>query len=88
MSTRLLLLQSSSRILIINFFNRVFSVIVFAAMSIGQTSSFAPDFAKAKAATGRILKLLDTVPEIDIYSEAGDKPVSEILKCQKIDVGF
>lgn len=49
---------------------------VFAAMSIGQSSSFAPDFAKAKAATGRILTLLAKTPEIDIYNEAGEKPVS------------
>ncbi|XP_034163847.2 ATP-dependent translocase ABCB1 isoform X1 [Pangasianodon hypophthalmus] len=54
----------------------VFSVIVFAAMSIGQSSSFAPDFAKAKAATGRILDLLAKTPEIDIYNEAGDKPTN------------
>lgn len=57
-------------------YSRVFSVIVFAAMSIGQSSSFAPDFAKAKAATGRILDLLAKTPEIDIYNEAGEKPVS------------
>ncbi|XP_053483597.1 ATP-dependent translocase ABCB1 isoform X1 [Ictalurus furcatus] len=54
----------------------VFSVIVFAAMSIGQSSSFAPDFAKAKAAAGRILDLLGQTPEIDIYNEAGDKPTN------------
>ncbi|XP_057195494.1 ATP-dependent translocase ABCB1 [Triplophysa rosa] len=52
----------------------VFSVIVFAAMNIGQSSSFAPDFAKAKAAAARILKLLDKKPAIDIYDESGDKP--------------
>lgn len=62
-----------------NFPIRVFSVIVFAAMNIGQSSSFAPDFAKAKAAAGRILDLLAKTPEIDIYSEAGDKLVSEGL---------
>ncbi|XP_060726456.1 ATP-dependent translocase ABCB1-like [Tachysurus vachellii] len=66
----------------------VFSVIVFAAMSIGQTSSFAPDFAKGKAATGRILKLLDTVPEIDIYSEAGDKPTNFMGDIEFSDVHF
>ncbi|XP_036452536.1 ATP-dependent translocase ABCB1 isoform X2 [Colossoma macropomum] len=54
----------------------VFSVIVFAAMNIGQSSSFAPDFAKAKAAAGRILNLLDKTPEIDIYNEGGDKPTN------------
>uniref|UniRef100_A0A4W5N0D0 ABC-type xenobiotic transporter n=1 Tax=Hucho hucho TaxID=62062 RepID=A0A4W5N0D0_9TELE len=52
----------------------VFSVIIFAAMNIGESASFAPDFAKAKAAAGRILGLLDKKPEIDIYSEEGEKP--------------
>uniref|UniRef100_A0A672M1Q6 ATP-binding cassette sub-family B member 5 n=1 Tax=Sinocyclocheilus grahami TaxID=75366 RepID=A0A672M1Q6_SINGR len=54
----------------------VFSVIVFAAMNIGQSSSFAPDFAKAKVAAGRILLLLEKKPNIDIYDESGQRPVS------------
>ncbi|KAG1939964.1 ATP-dependent translocase ABCB1 [Pimephales promelas] len=54
----------------------VFSVIVFAAMNIGQSSSFAPDFAKAKAAAGRILMLLEKKPAIDIYDESGDQPTN------------
>ncbi|RXN18488.1 multidrug resistance 1-like protein [Labeo rohita] len=54
----------------------VFSVIVFAAMNIGQSSSFAPDFAKAKAAAGRILLLLEKKPAIDIYDESGQRPAS------------
>ncbi|TSK34721.1 Multidrug resistance protein 1B [Bagarius yarrelli] len=66
----------------------VFSVIVFAAMSIGQSSSFAPDFAKAKAAAGRILNLLEKVPEIDIYSEAGDKPTNYKGDIEFNDVHF
>ncbi len=57
-------------------FHRVFSVIVFAAMNIGQSSSFAPDFAKAKAAAGRIILLLEKKPAIDIYDESGHRPVS------------
>uniref|UniRef100_A0A4W4FZ71 ABC-type xenobiotic transporter n=1 Tax=Electrophorus electricus TaxID=8005 RepID=A0A4W4FZ71_ELEEL len=56
-------------ILMPSFLVRVFSVIVFSAMSVGQSSSLAPDFAKAKAAAGRILNLLAKIPVIDIYSE-------------------
>lgn len=56
----------------------MYSVIIFAAMNIGESASFAPDFAKAKVAAGRILGLLEKKPEIDIYSEEGEKPVSEI----------
>lgn len=55
---------------------RVFSVIVFSAMNIGQTSSFAPDYAKAKMSAQRIFMLLVDKPTIDIYSEDGEKPVS------------
>ncbi|XP_076826866.1 ATP-dependent translocase ABCB1 isoform X2 [Brachyhypopomus gauderio] len=66
----------------------VFSVIVFAAMSVGQSSSLAPDFAKAKAAAGRILNLLAKIPEIDIYSEAGDKPTHFVGDVEFRDVHF
>lgn len=52
----------------------VYSVIVFAAMNIGQSSSLAPDFAKAKAAAQRIFQLLQKKPLIDIYSQEGEKP--------------
>ncbi|MBN3283765.1 MDR1 protein, partial [Polyodon spathula] len=52
----------------------VFSSIVFAAMNIGQTSSFAPDYAKAKMSAQRIFMLLVDKPTIDIYSEEGEMP--------------
>ena len=45
-------------------------------MSVGQATQFAPDYAKAKASIGRVFKLLDSHPSIDIYSEEGAKPVS------------
>ncbi|XP_040208751.1 ATP-dependent translocase ABCB1-like [Rana temporaria] len=50
----------------------VFSAIMFAAISVGQSNSFAPDFGKAKASAYRIFQLLDRKPAIDIYSEEGD----------------
>ncbi|XP_073533538.1 ATP-dependent translocase ABCB1 [Phyllobates terribilis] len=52
----------------------VFSAIVFGAMALGQTSSFAPDYAKAKTSAAHIFNLLERQPLIDSYSEAGDKP--------------
>ncbi|KAG8435252.1 hypothetical protein GDO86_013268 [Hymenochirus boettgeri] len=51
----------------------VFSAIIFAAMNVGQTSSLAPDFGKAKVSSQRIMKLLRRKPLIDSYSEDGDK---------------
>ena len=59
-------------------FDRVFSAIVFGAMSVGQASQFAPDYSKAKVAAGRMFGLFDRVPPIDSYSEDGDKPVSKL----------
>ncbi|KAG2465263.1 MDR1 protein, partial [Polypterus senegalus] len=50
-----------------------FSVIIFAAMHVGQSSSSAPDFAKAKVSAQRIFALLDKKPKIDIYSTEGLK---------------
>ncbi|MBN3289856.1 ABCBB protein, partial [Polypterus senegalus] len=52
---------------------RAFSVIIFAAMHVGQSSSSAPDFAKAKVSAQRIFALLDKKPKIDIYSTEGLK---------------
>uniref|UniRef100_A0A8C5WKG4 ATP binding cassette subfamily B member 4 n=1 Tax=Leptobrachium leishanense TaxID=445787 RepID=A0A8C5WKG4_9ANUR len=52
----------------------VFSAIVFGAMALGQTSSFAPDYAKAKLSASHIFNLLERVPLIDSYSSAGEKP--------------
>nr|DBA25040.1 TPA: hypothetical protein GDO54_012613 [Pyxicephalus adspersus] len=50
----------------------VFSSIIFAAMSVGQSNSFAPDFGKAKTSAQRIFQLLDRKPAIDSYSEDGN----------------
>ncbi|XP_063290789.1 ATP-dependent translocase ABCB1-like [Pelobates fuscus] len=50
----------------------VFSTIIFAAMNVGQSSSLAPDFGKARVSSQRIMKLLDRKPLIDSYSEEGD----------------
>ena len=47
-------------------------------MSVGQASSFAPDYTKAKVSAARIFAMLDREPDIDSYSEEGDKPVSSV----------
>ncbi|XP_075683763.1 ATP-dependent translocase ABCB1-like [Rhinoderma darwinii] len=52
----------------------VFSAIVFGAMALGQTSSFAPDYAKAKVSAAHIFSLLERKPVIDSYNAAGKKP--------------
>ncbi|XP_072364747.1 ATP-dependent translocase ABCB1 [Scyliorhinus torazame] len=66
----------------------VFSAIVFGAMALGQTSSFAPDYAKAKISAAHIKMLLEQLPSIDSYSDAGNVPDSfeGIVKFE--DVGF
>ena len=55
---------------------RVFTALVFGALSIGQAGAFAPNYAKAKISANRIFALLDLKPAIDSYSEEGDKLVS------------
>ncbi|XP_023564472.1 multidrug resistance protein 1-like, partial [Octodon degus] len=61
---------------ILNFENvmLVFSAIVFGAMAVGQFSSFAPDYAKAKVSAAHILMIIEKVPAIDSYSTEGLKP--------------
>ncbi|XP_076187711.1 ATP-dependent translocase ABCB1-like isoform X3 [Aptenodytes patagonicus] len=53
----------------------VFSAVVFGAMALGQSSSFAPDYAKAKLSAAHLYLLLERVPSIDSYSEEGEKPL-------------
>ena len=50
--------------------------VIFGAFDIGQGSSFAPNYAKAKQSANRIFSLLDREPVIDGYSEDGLKLVS------------
>ncbi|XP_042540423.1 ATP-dependent translocase ABCB1 [Dipodomys spectabilis] len=52
----------------------VFSAIVFGAMAVGQVSSLAPDYAKAKVSASHVIMLIEKVPEIDSYSTDGLKP--------------
>ncbi|CAH1798731.1 unnamed protein product [Owenia fusiformis] len=52
---------------------RVFGAIVFGAMALGQASSFAPDYGKAKTAANRMMVLFDRKPEIDTDDPSGDK---------------
>nr|AKC42134.1 ABCB1 [Petromyzon marinus] len=51
----------------------VFSAIVFGAMAVGQTSSFAPDYAKAKTSANHLFYLFQLIPAIDSYSDEGEK---------------
>ncbi|XP_010585594.1 ATP-dependent translocase ABCB1 [Loxodonta africana] len=52
----------------------VFSAIVFGAMAVGQVSSFAPDYAKAKVSAAHIIMIIEKIPVIDSYSTEGLKP--------------
>ncbi|XP_033097909.1 ATP-dependent translocase ABCB1-like [Anneissia japonica] len=53
---------------------KVFFGISFAGISLGQSSAFIPDYTKAKYSTALLIKLFNTVPSIDSYSNAGLKP--------------
>lgn len=44
-------------------------------MNVGQSSSMAPDYGKARMSAQRIFQLLDRKPLIDSYSEQGEKLV-------------
>ncbi|NXG46003.1 MDR3 protein, partial [Psilopogon haemacephalus] len=66
----------------------VFSAIVFGAMALGQSTSFTPDYAKAKMSAAHLLLLLERVPTIDSYSEEGEKPKTFDGNIQFRDVTF
>ncbi len=59
---------------------RVFIAIIFGAVAVGQASAFAPNYGKAKLSANRIFAILDRKPEIDNYSEEGEKMVSISLR--------
>ncbi|XP_050978248.1 bile salt export pump [Labeo rohita] len=52
---------------------RVISAIVTSGTALGRASSYTPDYAKAKISAARFFQLLDRVPKISVYSNAGDK---------------
>ncbi|NXD79727.1 MDR3 protein, partial [Halcyon senegalensis] len=52
----------------------VFSAIVFGAVALGQSTSFTPDYAKAKMSAAHLFALFERVPSIDSYSKEGKKP--------------
>lgn len=45
-------------------------------MAVGQVSSFAPDYAKAKVSAAHVIMVIEKTPVIDSYSTEGLKPVS------------
>ncbi|XP_036922022.1 ATP-dependent translocase ABCB1 isoform X2 [Sturnira hondurensis] len=51
----------------------VFSAVVFGAMAVGQVSSFAPDYAKAKVSAAHVIMIIEKSPLIDSYSTEGQK---------------
>ena len=51
----------------------VFSAIIFGAQSAGSIFSFAPDMGKAKQAAKELKALFDRKPEIDSWSEEGER---------------
>lgn len=53
---------------------RVFFAIIMSGMSLGQTSSFAPDAAKASAAASSIYEIIDRKSPIDPEQEGGLRP--------------
>ncbi|XP_009876034.1 PREDICTED: multidrug resistance protein 1-like [Apaloderma vittatum] len=67
---------------------RVFSAVVFGAMALGQSSSFAPDYAKAKISAAHLFLLFESVPSIDSYSEEGEKPETFVGNLTIKDVSF
>ncbi|XP_073533920.1 ATP-binding cassette sub-family B member 5-like isoform X5 [Phyllobates terribilis] len=52
----------------------VFFALTYGAVAVGQTLSFAPDYATAKSAASHLFALINREPAIDSYSLQGQKP--------------
>ena len=59
-------------------FFRVVMAVAFSAMTIGEMSSFAPDYGKARLATNRIFHIHDRESTIDPSSQQGQQPVHRL----------
>uniref|UniRef100_A0A674I892 ATP-binding cassette sub-family B member 5 n=1 Tax=Terrapene triunguis TaxID=2587831 RepID=A0A674I892_9SAUR len=55
---------------------RVFSAITYGAMALGETLTFAPEYAKAKSGAAHLFALFERTPAIDSYSQEGEKPAT------------
>ncbi|NP_001029122.1 egg permeability glycoprotein [Strongylocentrotus purpuratus] len=53
-----------------------FSALMFGAFGLGRAAGSVPDFSKAKVATGELFYLVDRSPDIDTFSDDGEKPAS------------
>lgn len=65
-----------------------FSAVIFGAQSAGTIFSFAPDMGKAKQAAAELKTLFDRKPEIDSWSEEGEKLTSVEGHLEFRDVHF
>uniref|UniRef100_A0A6J0T9D9 Bile salt export pump n=1 Tax=Pogona vitticeps TaxID=103695 RepID=A0A6J0T9D9_9SAUR len=52
---------------------RVISCIVTSGTALGRASSYTPNYAKAKISAARFFQLVDRIPRISVYSDAGEK---------------
>ena len=52
---------------------RVFSGVVFGAMTVGETMSMLPNYQKAKVSAKKVFTVITSTPKIDAYSEKGTK---------------
>ncbi|GFQ83988.1 ATP-dependent translocase ABCB1 [Trichonephila clavata] len=66
---------------------RVFFAMAFSAVSVGQWTSYLPDYAKAKLSAGLVFHLINIVPNIDSSSKGGIRPDVK-GKIDFIDVHF
>ncbi|XP_006138405.2 ATP-binding cassette sub-family B member 5 isoform X1 [Pelodiscus sinensis] len=54
----------------------VFSAITYGAMALGETLTFAPEYAKAKSGAAHLFALFERTPAIDSYSQEGHEPAT------------
>ncbi|XP_063693781.1 ATP-dependent translocase ABCB1-like [Bolinopsis microptera] len=68
---------------------KVFSGIVFSAMTIGETMAMLPDYGKAKASAFKLFKLIREPPIIDAYTDKGMKPeVKGLLRFDNVKFDY
>lgn len=70
---------------------RLFTVMMcvqMGGMSLGQIGPALDAFGKARRAMGSMLKIIERVPEVDVYSDAGAKPTKVDGEIEVVDIDF
>ena len=67
---------------------RVVMAMIIASISIGRSTSFAPDVAEAKISAKKLFSIIDRVPKIPLDAKNSKKPVSKYIIFVHFEINY